>query len=159
MSIGGVAISPSTHLSGSVFKAIAETAANGLTDLLRAKNGFYAFESALHFYPAQRNGIELGLPEWNGPELWVSEYKGLADGCFFLLKTYSAASFARNKMGATRSIPRRPRCSVSPMTSKAGLWRPSKTSSISPVIPLLANGKKQMVRLRQELGLCRVFPV
>jgi hypothetical protein len=43
-----------------------------LLDALMIKNGFYAFESALHFYPLGEGGMDL--VSWNEPSLWKSAY-------------------------------------------------------------------------------------
>lgn len=52
--------------------------------LLRARNGFYAFESALHVFPAgPAGGTELTLRQWNSPNLWRFEYGELVEGAFF----------------------------------------------------------------------------
>lgn len=54
-----------------------------LAEVLRARNGFYAFESALHVYPARSGGGEMGLMEWNATDLWIKEFQGLADGSLY----------------------------------------------------------------------------
>ena len=58
--------------------------ASALRSLLARKNGFVAFESALHVYPAQPAyaGVELG--RWNSADLWRAGFGGPADkGIFF----------------------------------------------------------------------------
>ncbi|GIF68568.1 hypothetical protein Ais01nite_66030 [Asanoa ishikariensis] len=53
--------------------------ADGLSALLARKNGFYAFESALHVYPAAPVGVPgRSLAEWNAPDLWKAAYGELA---------------------------------------------------------------------------------
>jgi hypothetical protein len=54
-----------------------------LAALLRRRNGFYAFASALHVFPfgAARQGYDLEA--WNAPGLWREEYGDLADGHLF----------------------------------------------------------------------------
>jgi hypothetical protein len=50
--------------------------------LLRRKNGFYAFDSALHVFPvASANG--MSLEEWNAGSLWRDSYKEMSDGLLF----------------------------------------------------------------------------
>lgn len=50
--------------------------------LLDRRNGFYAFESALHVFPScARQGV-IGLAAWNS-NLWRQYYGDLADGCLF----------------------------------------------------------------------------
>ena len=52
--------------------------------LLEQRNGFYAFESALHVLPSVACGDEYGLAEWNSPRLWRDAYGGFDDSvcCF-----------------------------------------------------------------------------
>jgi hypothetical protein len=54
-----------------------------LLSLLRNKNGFYAFESALHVLPAATYENEMTLSRWNAFGLWRHEYAGLADKMLF----------------------------------------------------------------------------
>jgi hypothetical protein len=54
-----------------------------LLRLLRSKNGFYAFESALHVIPAGGPSASTDLVEWNGGRLWRAEYGDLAENCLF----------------------------------------------------------------------------
>lgn len=55
-----------------------------LLDLLAKKNGFYAFESSLHVFPAGQTAAEMALDLWNSPGLWRDAYGRLADdGLFF----------------------------------------------------------------------------
>ncbi|MGO9567259.1 MAG: SMI1/KNR4 family protein [Desulfomonilaceae bacterium] len=54
-----------------------------LAGFLSRKNGFYAFESALHVFPAcQKEGV-MDLEKWNDPGLWIAEYHDMALGTFF----------------------------------------------------------------------------
>ncbi len=50
--------------------------------MLRKKNGFYAFESALHVLPLTSDPTS-GLEAWNADSLWRSEYGDLAEGLLF----------------------------------------------------------------------------
>ena len=53
-------------------------------DLLRLKNGFYAFESALHVFPLGKQPGVMDLESWNAQDLWRHQYGNLLDGllCF-----------------------------------------------------------------------------
>ena len=56
-----------------------------LLQLLEQKNGFYAFEQALHIFPIESDVTNtMTMEDWNSKTLWLSSYKGLADGflCF-----------------------------------------------------------------------------
>lgn len=54
-----------------------------LSALLSERNGFYAFESALHVRGTCRIPGEPGLVEWNAPDLWRSGYANLPKHVFF----------------------------------------------------------------------------
>lgn len=53
-----------------------------LFHMLQQKNGFYAFEAALHVFPLTI-GPGAGLEAWNADSLWRSEYGDLAEGLLF----------------------------------------------------------------------------
>jgi hypothetical protein len=67
--------------------------------LLARRNGFYAFESALHVLPSSSPAIEpADIPRWNQDALWRSAYGGLADGMLFFAEDVFGGQFAvRNK--------------------------------------------------------------
>jgi hypothetical protein len=52
-----------------------------LDALLRRRNGFFAFESALHLFPFGRADGILDLETWNAASTWRNEYGGGMDGC------------------------------------------------------------------------------
>jgi hypothetical protein len=53
-----------------------------LFQMLEQKNGFYAFEYALHVFPLTTDP-EAGLEGWNAESLWRKEYEDLAQGLLF----------------------------------------------------------------------------
>jgi len=53
-----------------------------LFHMLQEKNGFYAFESALHVFPLTPDSGS-GLEAWNAGPLWRNEYQDLAEGLLF----------------------------------------------------------------------------
>lgn len=66
-----------------------------LLDLLQRKNGFYAFESALHVLPAAQNSREcMTLEAWNDLTLWKGEFDGLAEGLFCFAEDVFGVQFA-----------------------------------------------------------------
>ena len=65
-----------------------------LYEFLQIKNGFYAFESALHVFPAKAVAPEIGLDDWNSPGLWRSSFGGMTDGCFFFAEDAFGIQFA-----------------------------------------------------------------
>ena len=59
--------------------AEAGSLAGELIDLLRARNGFFAFGAALHVFPCESTDFSRGLVEWNEPGLWKHEYQSFVD--------------------------------------------------------------------------------
>lgn len=57
--------------------------AEELLELLRQRNGFYAFESALHIFPAAPFEREITLGRWNSYGLWRHNYGSLAEDMLF----------------------------------------------------------------------------
>src|SRR5215472_11112341 len=53
--------------------------ARELIHLLEERNGFYAFGSALHVFPAESADLSWGLVDWNIPSLWKHEYLSFVD--------------------------------------------------------------------------------
>jgi hypothetical protein len=58
-----------------------ETGAS-ISSVLRQKNGFFCFESALRFFPSETSGSSWGITDWNKHDLWKADYNGLADNVF-----------------------------------------------------------------------------
>src|SRR5688500_15720487 len=69
-------------------------AARDLTRMLAIKNGFFAFESALHVRPGRDSGELLGIAAWNAGSLWRDWYQGLTDGLLFFAEDAFGGQFA-----------------------------------------------------------------
>jgi hypothetical protein len=67
--------------------------AGEFADFLSRKNGFYAFESALHVMAAQACADEIGLADWNSEQLWIHEYGDLARGLLFFAEDVFGCQF------------------------------------------------------------------
>jgi len=67
--------------------------ASVLSPLLSLKNGFYAFERALHVFPAASHGGELGVIDWNEPGLWRDEYGSAVDGAVYFAEDLFGVQF------------------------------------------------------------------
>jgi hypothetical protein len=83
VSIGGTPLLDGTPLeSNPANKNIIDLS---LESLLSKKNGFYAFESALHIFPSSSTTTEIGLDEWNCPNTWINKFNDSGDcsGAFF----------------------------------------------------------------------------
>ena len=50
-----------------------------LADVLRRKDGFFCFESALRVFPSVTTESSWSIGEWNSHDLWKADYRGLAD--------------------------------------------------------------------------------
>jgi hypothetical protein len=64
-----------------------------LAFLLRMKNGFYLFESALHIFPSESTKTEIGLKDWNKNDLWIDSYKGMATKAVFFAEDIFGGQF------------------------------------------------------------------
>jgi len=51
-------------------------------EVLARKNGFFCFEAALRFFPSTTVESSWSISEWNSPNLWKDDYRGLADNMF-----------------------------------------------------------------------------
>ena len=71
-----------------------------LKSILEARNGFYAFESALHVLPSG-GGDGITLEDWNAPSLWKDLYPGLdADTLLFAADVFGTPRPTDAKPGA-----------------------------------------------------------
>ena len=71
--------------------------ATALWELLNLKNGFYAFESALHVFPIGSKESVMDLESWNSDNSWRNEYAELARDCFFFAEDVFGQQFCFKK--------------------------------------------------------------
>src|SRR5258708_25806073 len=72
--------------------------ASALFHLLQQKNGFYAFEQALHILPLESDITgKMTLEEWNSETLWKSAYKGMTNGLLFFGEDVFGDQFCLSK--------------------------------------------------------------
>ena len=69
--------------------------------MLWQKNGFYAFESALHVFPTASSDC-MSLEEWNAPSLWRDGYHDLAKGLIFFAEDILQDQFCLSNTGVIR---------------------------------------------------------
>lgn len=69
--------------------------------MLEQKNGFYAFESALHVFPLLSDPAS-GLEGWNAENLWRGAYKDLANGLMFFAEDAFQDQFCLSASGVLR---------------------------------------------------------
>jgi hypothetical protein len=74
-------------------KVVDATYASDIAEALKSRNGFFAFEGALRFFPSRSVPISYGLGEWNSQELWRFEYRDLAKNCFFFAEDIFGGQF------------------------------------------------------------------
>lgn len=70
-----------------------------LINLLNKRNGFYCFESALHVFPVETDGEEIGLIDWNDKGLWIECYDDLARNALFFAEDVSGGQFCIKEDG------------------------------------------------------------
>ena len=65
--------------------------------VLSVKNGFYAFEGALHVFPDTGVPGEYGLDRWNESKLWRRNYNGMADNIVFFAEDAFGTQFGLHR--------------------------------------------------------------
>lgn len=68
--------------------------ADEFAEFLREHNGFYAYESALHVFPAGEALGEVSMRAWNAADLWRSHYGTMADGFILFAEDSFGGQFA-----------------------------------------------------------------
>lgn len=76
-----------------------------LIELLKNKNGFYAFESALHVLPAGCKDSCINIEEWNDDSSWRKEYGDLVQGYLFFAEDIFGVQFALCNRGVRKFNP------------------------------------------------------
>jgi hypothetical protein len=69
------------------------SSSEGLRALLVQRNGFFAFESALHVFSTNSSPLSYGLDEWNSSNLWRRSYGDLTDGLLFFAEDVFGGQF------------------------------------------------------------------
>ncbi len=80
LSVGSEPLAPKPEAMAELLRAYA--LGPELFHMLQKKNGFYAFESALHVFPLTGDS-GTGLEGWNADSLWRNDYEELAEGLLF----------------------------------------------------------------------------
>lgn len=81
----------------------AYTLGSELFNMLQQKNGFYAFESALHVFPIRCDSTEeMDLETWNSDTLWRNGYQDLAQGLLFFAEDILQDQFCLSRQGVAR---------------------------------------------------------
>lgn len=64
-----------------------------LENLLKQKNGFFAFEGALKVFSSQYCAYSYTLKDWNSKDLWKYEFGDIADDYFFFAEDIFGGQF------------------------------------------------------------------
>lgn len=87
-------------------RAFAAPAARGaLGSMLALKNGFFAFESALHVFPAGPGAVGYDLATWNDPDGWRAPYSELPGDVLFFAEDAFGIPFCFTAEGVSRLDP------------------------------------------------------
>lgn len=93
MSIGGEQLSEGTPRLDGICRQLAGLLGTELLELLWIRNGFYAFESALHVFPVATSGAIVSLDGWNSLESWRWDYGDLTRDCLFFAQDLVGGQF------------------------------------------------------------------
>ncbi|WP_219952097.1 SMI1/KNR4 family protein [Dickeya zeae] len=92
LSICSDSISP-VSVDRGVLAAYASPLACELITLLKYRNGFYCFESALHVFSFNMVGDDFGIVEWNNNELWIDAYDDMARNALYFAEDIFGGQF------------------------------------------------------------------
>ncbi len=76
-----------------------------LEHLLTQRNGFFAFESALHVYPSGEDGASPLLEDWNSPKGWRASYPDLDSEAICFAQDVFVNQFVLSREGVSRLNP------------------------------------------------------
>jgi hypothetical protein len=93
LSIASEPIGPASGAGSAAILAAWGDRGQELLEMLRARNGFYAFFSALHVLPLGKTEGKVDLETWNAEALWRDAYAHLATGCLFFAEDVFGGQF------------------------------------------------------------------
>lgn len=67
--------------------------ASSILELLQRRDGFFAFESALRFFPSSPVPVSYGVLDWNANSLWACEFGDMCKDCFFFAEDIFGGQF------------------------------------------------------------------
>lgn len=85
--------SEAPKLSKELLRCCASQLADEYARLLQRKNGFFAFESALHFLSASKHAKGYDVQSWNDEHGWVAAYGDAVSGCLFFAEDVFGEQF------------------------------------------------------------------
>lgn len=93
LAISSKSILEKNNLNESAFFSSHGSLGNELRDLLESRNGFYAFESALHVLPFGNSPEVMDIQTWNKSDLWINFYGNLCNDCLFFAEDLFGGQF------------------------------------------------------------------
>jgi hypothetical protein len=109
---------------------------SNLFPLLVARNGFYAFDGALHVFSDAGDEHEPGVIAWNESALWRADYDGMADDALFFAEDVFGVQFCLRRGTVSTFDPETAQFEI---TAKSiddwclGILRDSRTSTGWPM--------------------------
>jgi hypothetical protein len=103
--IAGPALSDATPRIEAGLSDLATPLESQLLKLYWARNGFYAFESALHVFPMAAEPEVISLEQWNSANLWRAAFGSLALGALFFAEDAFGGQFCIADGGVVRFNP------------------------------------------------------
>ena len=94
LSTSGVALCNSEPRLPVSLVRMAGTGSDELLELLVERNGFYAFESALHIFPSNCSDSLMDIETWNTNTLWRDEFGAAAKELVFFAEDAFGEQFA-----------------------------------------------------------------
>jgi hypothetical protein len=98
ISLAGPALGPPEPSCEEV-QGVAGHLAAELRELLRQRNGFYAFESSLHVFPSGATETGQSLEAWNSYALWRDAFDDMTAGCVFFAEDVFGGQFCIRAQG------------------------------------------------------------
>lgn len=99
ISIGGPALNSIPVMPASLETTWGEPCGAPLRELLSKKNGFYAFEGALHVFPSESSPQSVGLSDWNHPALWRDCFPGMSPSSVCFAEDIFGVQFCIDELG------------------------------------------------------------
>ncbi len=105
LSISSSSLCDSKAIGLKRIQGVARDLTMDLTYMLSVKNGFYAFESALHVLPSNCASPIMDVERWNSHKLWKHEYSDKLAKCYFFAEDVFGEQFGLHESDLVRFDP------------------------------------------------------
>jgi hypothetical protein len=105
VAIASPALSESTPRLSAHCTSLGGPLTNDVLRLLWTRNGFFAFEGALHVYPSTQEVGVIDIERWNERSLWREAYDELTGGALFFAQDAFGGQFCIDKSAIWRFDP------------------------------------------------------